>query len=614
MGALAGLLKQRGHDVRGSDNPLYPPMSTQLATAGIPVFVGYRAENLDWQPDCVVVGNVCSKDHVEVLAAQERGLPLESFPGLLRSALLEGKRSLVVAGTHGKTTTTALLSWLLRSSGRDPSYLVGGVPLNLGRSAQLGEGPAFVIEGDEYDTAFFDKESKFLHYQPQRAILTSVEFDHADIFEDFEAVKRAFEKFVALIPEDGELLVHAADPRARAVAKAAARCAVLEYRVISEYAPLEPSGQVAYEARIHKSKEPGAARRTVFEVFEHGQSLGLFTTLLVGEYNVCNILAAIAVARLEGCDADALRRAIRRFRGVRRRQELVGVAQGVRVITDFAHHPTAVRLTLKALRKRYPQAGLHVCFEPRSASSRRQVFFQDYAGSFGAATRVHIGPLYRPDKIAEEQRMDPGQLARAITSRGVAATAYPTVEALSEAVRGQAASGDTVVVLSCGSFDGLVERLLRKLGDAVRFATDDDMAEVDALCRRCGLAAVEDRECTDTLIIRGEDESVVGCVSLQTFEDDSLLFSLVVAPERRGEGLGWVLAGSVVRWARTLGAERVFLLTEEAADFFANHLGFRPIPMASVPATVRVSTNFRRALTREDTTSMVLELGGADGV
>ena len=611
MGALAELLKQRGHEVRGSDNPLYPPMSTQLATAEIPVLEGYSAENLSWGPDRVVVGNICSKDHVEVAAARERGLPLESFPATLRELVLEGRRSLVVAGTHGKSTTAALLSWLLRCAGKDPSYLIGAVPLNLGRSAHLGAGEAFVIEGDEYDTAFFDKESKFLHYRPQRAIVTNVEFDHADIFADLDAVRRAFEKFVALIPEGGELIVNADDPRAVEVAESSARCQVIDYRVISLRSSREASGGAAYEARVLKSQGQGPERRTRFEVIERGQSLGEFTTLLVGSYNVGNILAALIVARREGCDVEALRRAVRRFRGVRRRQELVGVAQGVRVITDFAHHPTAVRVTLKALRKRYPQAGMHVCFEPRSASSRRRVFAEEYAQSFAAATRVYIGPLYRPDSIPHEQRLDPSQLARAITSRGVAASSYPSVEQLTQSVVQQAASGDTVVVLTCGSFDGLVERLLGALGDAVRFASDDDMQAVNALCSRCGLAEVEDRECTDTLVIREGDDTIVGCVSLQTFEDDSLLFSLVVAPERRGEGLGWVLAGSVVRWARSLGARRVFLLTEAAADFFANHLGFRPIPMASVPATLRVSTNFRRALKREDTTSMVLELEDA---
>ena len=321
MGAFAGLLQAAGHEVRGSDTKLYPPMSTQLEAAGIPVFEGFCAENLDWGPDCVVVGNVCGRDHVEVVAAQARGLPLESFPSLLEKAMLPDRRPLVIAGTHGKTTTTSLVAWILTVAGQQPSALVGGVPINFERGHVFGRGPAIVLEGDEYDTAFFDKGSKFFHYRPHRAIVTSVEYDHADIFADLAAVEAAFVRFVELIPADGDLVVAAEDAGAMAVAKAA-RCPVTTYRVLAEG---DEVGSADYTCRVAVKRGGG---RTLFEVFERGHSLGEFSTTLVGTYNLANILAAAALARKEGVGVEELRDAIRRFRGGRRRQELVGIASG----------------------------------------------------------------------------------------------------------------------------------------------------------------------------------------------------------------------------------------------------------------------------------------------
>ena len=411
MGALAGLLKQAGHDVRGSDGPLYPPMSTQLEQAGVAVMTGFCPENLDWGPDCVVVGNVCSRDHVEVVAAGARGLPLESFPSLLEKLLLPGRRSLVVAGTHGKTTTSALLTWLLIAAGQRPSALIGGVSQNLGRGAVYGEGEAIVLEGDEYDTAFFDKGSKFFHYAPFRAILTSVEFDHADIFADLDAVKAAFVRFAGLIPPEGDLVVCADDAGAVEVAKTA-RCAVTTYRVLAEG---DDPASADYTARPLIKRGGG---QTLFELFERGHSQGEWATAMVGGYNIANILAAVALARKEGASLAALRDGVRRFRGVRRRQELLGIAAGIRVVTDFAHHPTAVKVTVTAVRRHFPNNKLHVCFEPRSASSRRAVFFDGYAEAFAAASRVYVGPLFHPEKIPAELRLDPPALARAIGATG----------------------------------------------------------------------------------------------------------------------------------------------------------------------------------------------------
>jgi UDP-N-acetylmuramate: L-alanyl-gamma-D-glutamyl-meso-diaminopimelate ligase len=603
MGALAGLLRMAGHEVRGSDTEVYPPMSTQLEAAGIPVMRGFSAAHLDWGPDRVVVGNVCGAEHVEVVAARARGIALASFPSMLAEALLTERRSLVVAGTHGKTTTASLLAHLLASCGQDPSYLVGGVPLNLGRGFHLGGGPAFVVEGDEYDTAFFDKKSKFLHYRPQRAILTSVEFDHADIFAGIEEVRAAFREFVQKIPSDGDLVVHLDDSEAMGVA-AAARCTVLTYRVLSGRDHDRSSADYTLEPR-----EQGGLRRSVCEIFERGQSIGEFSTQLLGRYNLGNLLAAVAIARREGAPVEALRAAVRRFRGVKRRQELVGIAHGVRVVDDFAHHPTAVTLTLAALRKRFPDHALHVCFEPRSASSRRRVFLEPYAAAFDTASAAYIGPLFRPEKVPGDDRLEPEDLAVALRARGIWAQAYNDHAALREAVTSRVVPGDTVVCLSSGSFDGLPHKLLRELGDPVVYADERDRPGVDALLAVYGLPPITRGDAVDTLVVRGgDDDRPVACVSLESAGASGFLFGLAVEPDRRGEGLGWVLGDCVLRHARTLGVERVYLTTTTAADFFAAKLGFDAISANEVDPEIRSTANFTAAAGPDDAVCMVLRV------
>src|SRR6185369_11242509 len=317
MGSLAGLLRAAGHDVRGSDEHVYPPMSTQLSEQGIPVFEGFRPANLDWAPERVVVGNVCRKDHVEVLAAGERGLKLDSFPSLLSELFLGDRHSIVVAGTHGKTTTSSILAHVLHDAGRDPSFLIGGVPLNFRQSWRLGHGPEFVIEGDEYDTAFFDKGSKFLHYRPRTALITSVEFDHADIFRDEEAVKAAFRKFITLIPEDGNLLVCAASPGALDVARVA-RCNVTTYG--------RPGSGADWIFEVAARSSGG---RAVLDIARRGERVLSLETSLPGIYNKENLVGAVAAASILGVELPAIARASRRFQGVKRRQEVRGVAAGV---------------------------------------------------------------------------------------------------------------------------------------------------------------------------------------------------------------------------------------------------------------------------------------------
>jgi UDP-N-acetylmuramate: L-alanyl-gamma-D-glutamyl-meso-diaminopimelate ligase len=585
MGSFAGLLKAAGHDVRGSDDHVYPPMSTQLADLNIPVFQGFGPQNLEWAPERVVVGNVCRKDHVEVVAAQEKGLPLTSFPALLSELFLAGHHSCVVAGTHGKTTSSALLAHVLTVAGQDPSFLVGGVPRNFGRGWRLGGGPHFVVEGDEYDTAFFDKGSKFFHYQPRTALLTSVELDHVDIFADLTAVEAAFARFVGLIPPDGTLVVAQSSPRAMALTSS------LPCRVESYGRP----GTEGARWRISES-HPAPGGRTVFDVTHDGAPFGRFEIGLGGAYNLENALGVIAVAHAIGVDKEQIARGLFSFLGVKRRQEVRGVAQGVTVVDDFAHHPTAVRETLLGLRGRHGKGRLFAVFEPRSATSRRAVFQQDFADAFSVADEVVVAPLYDPHKIPEAQRFDPERMAADLRGRNVPARLIDGVDAIVQQVAERSKPGDTVVVMSSGSFGGIHDKLLARLGDAVVPAGPDDVTKVSALLSRAGLhhpGLVE--HIADFLLIRDASTEVVGCVALELHGETALLRSLAVSPERRGEGLGWMLADALISQARARGVRRIYLLTESAGDFFAQKLGFVAVPRESVDAAVRASGEFSLA-------------------
>jgi UDP-N-acetylmuramate: L-alanyl-gamma-D-glutamyl-meso-diaminopimelate ligase len=601
MGAVAGLLQAAGHEVRGSDEHVYPPMSTQLRRMGVPVFEGFRPENLDWGPDVVVVGNVCRKDHPEVLAAQARGVRLASFPGILEELVLCGRTNLVVAGTHGKTTTTALAAWVLLQAGWDPSFLIGGVPLNMeeGRSYALGKGP-FVIEGDEYDTAFFDKGSKFLHYRPQIAIVTSVELDHVDIFRDLQQMKDSFRAFVSLLPQDGLLLVCGDSPGAQEIA-AAARCRVERYGVAAE----GKADGLDYYAQVRGTRTGG---RTLFEVYRRGESLGRFDTGLPGQYNLENIVAVVAALHHLGVSPEDLQRGVRLFAGVKRRQELRGVAQGVSVVDDFAHHPTAVRKTLQGLRGRYGTGRLYAVFEPRSATSRTAVFQTEFAEALAVADEVLLGPVHMPQKAPEDNRLDVERMAAEIRGRGVPARAFDGAEGILQSLDGRVAAGDTVVIMSSGSFDGLHERLLRRLGDAVVPAAPEDLEGVLGLLRQVNLPTVglEGRS-DDLMVLRDTVGNIVGCVGLEVCGDAALLRSLAVRPDRRGEGLGWMLAEAAILRGRMRGVRYICLLTEHATDFFAEKFGFAPIPREAVPAELQQSTEFRTGCCR-DAVAMKLDL------
>jgi UDP-N-acetylmuramate: L-alanyl-gamma-D-glutamyl-meso-diaminopimelate ligase len=600
MGSLAGLLKAAGHDVRGSDSDVYPPMSTQLAEQGIAVMNGYGAHNLDWQPDVVVVGNVQTKDQIEVNAAQERNLALTSFPALLEELFLERLHAVVVAGTHGKTTTSSLAAFVLTDAGRDPSFLVGGVPMNFGRSWRLGKGPLFVVEGDEYDTAFFDKGSKFLHYRPRTAIVTSVELDHVDIFSSLDAIKETFNKFVQLIPPDGLLVVAADSPGALEVAKHA-RCKVETYVVRDEQ---HPDAQADWVARAIATRAGG---RTLFEVARNGKPFGVFDTGLPGAYNLANCLAVVAACANNGLTTDEIGRGLRRFAGVKRRQEVRGVAQGVTVVDDFAHHPTAVRETLRALRKRYGRGRLIAIFEPRSATSRRAVFQKDYADAFSEADETIVGAVSHPEKAPAGDRFDPERLAADLRGKGVAARHVANVEQMVEQVAVNAAAGDTVVIMSSGGFEGIHDKLLARLGDAVVPARPEDLPGSRLLLDRVELNQPDlEAHLNDLLVVRDHASEVVGCVTMELYDEAGLLRGLATSPDRRGEGLGWMLADAALSRARSRGCRRVYLVTESASDFFAEKFGFRAVQLSLVDAAVMDSSQFKAA--SPNAVAMVLDL------
>jgi UDP-N-acetylmuramate: L-alanyl-gamma-D-glutamyl-meso-diaminopimelate ligase len=592
MAPLAGLLKAAGHDVRGSDEHVYPPMSTQLAEQQIPVFTGYGPQNLDWQPDRVVVGNVCRKDHVEVLAAQERQIPLNSFPALLSELFLHDKHSVVIAGTHGKTTTSSLVAHLLADAGRDPSFLIGGVPLNFRQSWRLGAGPEFVVEGDEYDTAFFDKGSKFLHYRPRTAILTSVEFDHADIFHDEEAVKAAFRKFVALIPEDGHLLACAASAGAVEVARAA-RCQVLTYG--------RPGSGADWTFEVSAR---GAGGRTVLDVARRGQRVGRLETNLPGIYNHENLIGAAALVNLLGVDLPAIERASRRFLGVRRRQEVRGVAAGVTVIDDFAHHPTAIRETALALKGRHGPGKLIIAFEPRSATSRRSIFQTQFADALAVADEVVLAPLYAPEKVPETERLDVERLASDLRRDDVPARLIPTVEQTVTHLAERAAPGDTVVIMSSGDYGGLHDKLLRRLGDPVMPARPEHKAKIGNLLDRLGIAhPVLDQFWPSYLVIPGDEEGgpLVGCVAVEVVDEVALLRMLAVVPERRREGLGYLLVETATERARSQGVRRLYLVTDGAQGYFGEKLGFQAVDRKDVDPAITTTAEYLLARSKTAT-------------
>jgi UDP-N-acetylmuramate: L-alanyl-gamma-D-glutamyl-meso-diaminopimelate ligase len=448
MASLAGLLRERGHEVTGSDQNVYPPMSTQLESLGIPIRSPYAEHNVPEDADLVVIGNALSRGNPEVEAVLDRRQRFTSLPALLAEEFLRPRRSLVVAGTHGKTTTTSLLAFLLDRVGADPSFLVGGIPLDFDRSYRLGGGEHFVIEGDEYDCAFFDKRPKFVHYMPEVAVVGNVEFDHADIYRDMDAVRTAFVRLLNVIPRRGLLLVGAESPAAAELVPKA-HCRVETFGL---------SGETDWQAT--ELRPDGGGSR--FRLRSRGRDLGEWAIPMPGAHNVRNALAALAAAAAAGARLERLRDPLARFRGVRRRLEVRGSEGGVTVYDDFAHHPTAVRATLDALRGAGP-GRLVAVFEPRSYTARTRVFQDEFARALATADEVVVAAAHLPEKIPEGERISETALVASIRVAGTAAEFVPAVEDIVSALMGRLQAGDRVAILSNGGFGGIHERLLAAL-------------------------------------------------------------------------------------------------------------------------------------------------------
>lgn len=445
MASVAVAMQERGYRVTGSDQNVYPPMSTFLASRGIEVQSGYRDENLAHRPDLVVIGNAISRGNPEAEAILERRLRYCSLPEVLKECFLFGKRSLVVAGTHGKTTTTSLLTWVFEMAGLNPSYLIGGIPSNLGQGARFTDSDWFILEGDEYDTAFFDKRSKFVHYLPEVAILNNLEFDHADIFSHLGEIQMAFRRLIHLVPRNGLVLANGDDPN-------------LAPLLGVKHCPVKRFG-LGHENEVQASGVTLEAGESVFRAGEEQ-----YVIPLVGELNVRNALAVVACARHCGVTQRQIQAGFSTFQGVRRRMEVRGEVNGIAVVDDFGHHPTAIRETLRALRVKFSGRRLWAVFEPRSNTTRRNVFQSELADALERADRVVVAEVARLEQLRPEERLNPERLMQDLRLAGKQAAYLSSVDSILDHVVTEARSGDVVCFFSNGGFGNIHERLLQRLG------------------------------------------------------------------------------------------------------------------------------------------------------
>lgn len=456
MSPLAGMLKESGYCVTGSDAGVYPPASTFLDKLGIPYNHGFDARHLQPKPDLVIVANIIARGNPELEEVLEKKIPYRSLPEMLEEFFLPEKHSIVVSGTHGKTTTTAMLAWIFHVAGRQPTFLVGGVAENFGKSYGLGEGSEMILEGDEYETAFWDRGPKFFHYHPDDLIITSLEFDHADIYRDFETYQLAFKRLVNLVPRNGNVVIWGdtqdSGPALRAAAEKAF-CRVHTYGFLkeNEWIAAEP---VASDGGMD------------FELFRNGNSFGKFQLAASGKHNVLNALAAIIVAEGRGIAVGKIQEALRTFKSVKRRLDVKGEFGGILVVDDFAHHPTAVRVTIAAARGRWPGRRLWAILEPRSNSMRRKVFQEALPQALATGDKVILSGVHNAKQLGDDSRLDPESVASDVRKLGIDAKVFGSAEAIAEHLALNGKSGDLFLIMSNGSFDGLCQKLTEKLSTA----------------------------------------------------------------------------------------------------------------------------------------------------
>ena len=449
MASLAGMLQAKGCVVEGSDSDVYPPMSEFLERLGIPVYKGYRAENLITSaPDVVVIGNALSRGNPEVEHTLDSGLRYASMAETVKELFIRGKNSIVVCGTHGKTTTTAMLAWMLEQAGRKPSFLVGGIAENFGRSFQVDQGTDFVIEGDEYDTAFFDKGPKFLHYLPRIVILKNIEFDHADIYTDLESLKVSFRRLINIVPRSGLIVAGVDSP-------------VVKELIPAAFSRVATVGIESGEWRARNLQQADEGMR--FEVWKGDTQVGTFAIPMLGTFNVRNALDVIVTSKELGLGNDVIQAGLASFKSVKRRLELKGEANRIRVYDDFAHHPTAVAETLHAVRQRYPNDRIWAVFEPRSQTCRRRIFENDFMKAFDPADHVVIARVFGSSKLPPEDQLSPDRLVEGIRTRGKKASTFDTTDEIVKHIGSLASPGDHIVVMSNGGFDGIHGKLLSEL-------------------------------------------------------------------------------------------------------------------------------------------------------
>ena len=462
MAPLAGMLRERGFRVTGSDSGVYPPASTLLESLGISYYHTFDAAHLQPAPDLAVIGNVIARGNAELEEVLDRRIPYRSLPEMLEEVFLPGKHSIVVSGTHGKTTTTAMLAWIFQTARKQPNFLVGGVAENFGKSYGLGGGQEFILEGDEYETAFWDRGPKFFHYHPDDLIVTSLEYDHADIYPDFETYQLAFRRLVNLVPRRGRVVIWGDTEESGPALRRAAEKA---FCPVETYGFAPGNDWVAKEFAVD-------GERMHFRVEHRGTVFGEFSLTATGRHNVLNAMAAIAVANGRGISAKQVGEALATLRSVKRRMDVKGEVGGVLIVDDFAHHPTAVKATIEAARARWPGRRLWAILEPRSNSMRRKVFQEALPKALALSDRVILGGVYRAQQLGDENRMDPEAVAADVRKLAKDALVFPSAEAIAEYLAAEAKPGDLLLIMSNGSFDGLCEKLLKKLTAAAQIPSE----------------------------------------------------------------------------------------------------------------------------------------------